>query len=76
MSIHGWDVVCSRVKAELVSPQRKLPIVHREENDGEFLVIVAVESESMQLSNHAIELLDATDGVAFHTIVGVASNEF
>ena len=36
----------------------------------------AARLESMQLSNHAIELLDATDGVAFHTIVGVASNEF
>lgn|GEM_PF-5779623 len=43
---------------------------------GSFFKIVAVGLESMQLSNHAIELLDATDGVAFHTIVGVASNEF
>ena len=36
----------------------------------------AARLEGVQLSNHAIELLDATDGVAFHTIVGVASNEF
>lgn len=28
--------------------------------------------ECMHLAYHAIELLDATDGEAFHTIIGIA----
>ena len=43
---------------------------------GSFFKIVVVGLESMQLSDHAIELLNTTDGVAFYTVVGVASNEF
>ena len=32
--------------------------------------------ESVQFSNHAIKLLDATDGITFHTIVWIARYEF